>query len=246
MKKVLGINIDGVIRDNLDRFEKVYIQNFIYNDTLVETTDDMQMKVLTGQEEEAKAEMIQNRVNEMITKPIDSYDLMNHFKFEDGKNYLGIDKTAEEIYDEFVNEIKAFHIFAQAEQFPWAVDSAHRLQQFGKDEELFEVVLFSTLKGKARSATYSFLGTGVGCRIANVKFLEEDFDKWDYCDALIDIVPEAIQSKPEDGLVIKINTEFNKWDEADLSYNSIRDAFQTRDEDGERELLVKLREFFSE
>ena len=105
-------------------------------------------------------------------------------------------------------------------------------------------MLLSTLKGKAISATYSFLGTGVSCRIKNVIFLEDDFDKWDHCDAIIDVMPETFQSKPEDGLSIKINHEFNKWDEADLSYDSMRDAFQTKNEDGERELLVKLREFY--
>ena len=246
MKRKLGINIDGVIRNYLEKFEKVYIQTYINNETLVDTTEEFELKVLTDEEEEARAQLIQKRIDEKITKPIDSFDLMNHYKFEDGLNYLQLEKTAEELFEEFIYEIKAFNIFGQADQYPWAVDSAHKLQQFGKDEDLFEVVLLSTLKGKAISATYSFLGTGVACRIKNVHFIEEDFDKWEYCDAIIDVMPETFQSKPEGCLSIKINTDFNQWDEADLSYDSLRDAFQKLNEDGERELLQKLREFYSE
>lgn len=244
MKRKLGINIDGVIRNYLEKFEDVYIKTFIYNDSLVEASDDLQLKVLTDEEEEARASMIEKKIDEMITKPVDSFDLMNHYKFEDGKNYLGFEKTAEELFNEFMYEIKAFHIFGQANAFQWAIDSAHKLQQLGEDEDLFEVVLLSTLKGKAISATYSFLAS-IACRIKNIKFVQEDFDKWDHCDAIIDIMPETFQSKPEGCLSIKINQEFNKWDEADLSYDTMRDAFQKLNEDGEREMIAKLKEFYS-
>ena len=132
MKRKLGINIDGVIRDYLTKFEQVYIQTYINNESLVET-NGMELKVLTDEEEDAKNQMIRNKIDEMITKPIDSFDLMNHYKFEDGVNYLGMEKTAEELFEEFLYEIKAFHIFGQADQYPWAVDEAHRLQQFGQD-----------------------------------------------------------------------------------------------------------------
>ena len=214
MKRKLGINIDGVIRDYLDRFEKVYISTYIHNNSLVETSDEFQIKVLTDEQEEAKFSVIEKRMKDMITKPIDSFDLMNHFKFEDGKNYLGFDNTAEEIFKEFIYEIKAFHIFGQANAYQWSIDAAHRLQQLGDDEDLFEVVLLSTLKGKAIPATYSFLAS-IACRIKNIIFVKEDFDKWDHCDVIIDIMPETFQSKPKDCLSIKINHELNKWDEAD-------------------------------
>jgi hypothetical protein len=243
MKRKLGINIDGVIRDYLERFEKVYISTYIYNDSLVETSDEFQYKELTADEEADKFANIEKRMDDMITKPIDSFDLMNHFKFEDGKNYLGFEKTAEEIFKEFIYELKAFHIFGQANAYQWSIDAAHRLQQLGEDEDLFEVVLLSTLKGKAISATYSFLAS-IACRVKNVVFVQDDFDKWDHCDAIIDIMPETFQSKPEDGLSIKISHDFNKWDEADLTYDSMRDAFHKLDEDGDAEMIKKIKEFY--
>lgn len=244
MKRKLGINIDGVIRDFFDRFEKVYISTFIYNESLMETSDTLQVKVLTEEEEEERSKKIQDKIDELIKKPIDSYDLINHYKFNDGKNYLGFDKTAEALFEEFMYEIKAFHIFGQANAYQWSIDTAHRLQQIGKEEDLFDVVLLSTVKGKAISATYSFLAS-IACRIKNVQFVDEDFDKWDYCDVIIDVVPEVFQSKPNDCLAIKINHEFNKWDEADLSYDTMRDAFHCKNENGEPELITKLREFYA-
>ena len=59
MKRKLGINIDGVIRNFLERFEKVYISTYIHNETLVESGEDGGMKVLTDQEEEARAAAIE-------------------------------------------------------------------------------------------------------------------------------------------------------------------------------------------
>jgi hypothetical protein len=244
MKRKLGINIDGVIRNFLERFEKVYISTYIHNETLVETAEDGGMKVLTDEEDEVRALSIEKRIDDMITYPIDSFDLMNHFKFEAGKNYLGDEVSAEKMFNEFINELKAYQIFGQANAYQWSIDSAHRLQQLGTDEDLFDVVLLSTLRGKAISATYSFLSS-IGCRIKSVVFLDEDFDKWDHCDAIIDIMPETFQSKPEeDCLSIKINHEFNKWDEADLSYDTMRDLFHKKNEDGNPEFIEKLREFY--
>ena len=245
MKRKLGINIDGVIRNFLERFEKVYISTYIHNETVVDQDEEGGMKVLTDEEDEARALSIEKKIDDMITYPVDSFDLMNHFKFEPGKNYLGDEVSAQEMFEEFINEIKAFQIFGQANGYQWAIDTAHRLQQLGADEDLFEVVLLSTLKGKAVTATYSFLAS-IGCRVKNIMFVPEDFDKWDHCDAIIDVMPETFQSKPEGDLSIKINNDFNKYEEADLSYDTMRDAFHTKDENGDPELITKLRNFYNQ
>jgi len=238
MRRKLGINIDGVVRDYLSQFEKVYTATYISNPSLIETDESFtQVKILTNEEEDVKMDIIKKRMDEMITRPIDSFDLMNHFKFEAGKNYIGDEVSAEKIYEEFVNEIKAFHIFGQANAFKGSIDSIHRLQQLGGEEDLFDIILLSTLKGKAVTATYSFLAAS-GVRIKNTLFVEEDFDKWDYCDAIIDIMPETFQSKPDEGLSVKINHDFNKWDDADLSYDSLQDAFKSP------EFIERIREFY--
>jgi hypothetical protein len=95
----------------------------------------------------------------------------------------------------------------------------------GLESGKFEVVLLSTCKRKAVPATYSFLALK-NCRVKKLIFVNEDYQKWNHCDILIDVMPEAIQSKPSNKTIIKINQEFNKWDEADHSYETIRDLYR--------------------
>jgi len=225
MKKIIGINIDGVLRNHLDRFEKVYTSTYIHNPSLVDTNEEVtEVKFLSEQEEEERGIKIQEEIKEKIKKPIDSPDLLNHFHFDAGKNYLGDEVDAQGKLEEFMYELKAFNIFGQADPYLGSIEARHKLQMIG-DEKNFEVILFSTLKGKSVTATYSFLANN-GCRARNIKFLKDDFEKWDYCDVLFDVVPESIQSKPDEKLVIKIEQDSNKWDRGDFNYLSFREAMK--------------------
>lgn len=225
MKKVIGVNIDGVLRNYLDKFEKVYISTYIHNPSLVDTNEEMtEVRLLSEEEEEERGLSIQKTIESKIKKPIDSFDLLNHFHFEGGLNYLGDEVDAKAKMEEFMYELKAFNIFGQADAFQGAVDALHKLQMIG-DKEGFDVVLLSTLRGKSITATYSFLANS-GCRARRIVFLKDDFEKWDYCDVLFDVAPESIQSKPDEKLVIKIEQESNQWDRGDFNFPSFRDAIK--------------------
>jgi hypothetical protein len=100
------------------------------------------------------------------------------------------------------------------------------------EEGSFEVVLLTTCKRKAIPATYSFLALK-NCRIKNLVFVDEDYQKWEHCDILIDVMPEAIQAKPKGKIAIKINKDFNKWDDADYSFDNIKEVYN-------KEFLVSL------
>jgi len=229
MKKVIGINIDGILRNYLDKFEKVYISTYISNPSLIETNEEMtEVKILTEDEEIEKGDIIRKSIEDKIKKPIDSSDLLNHFHFDGGKNYIGDEVDSKGKLDEFMYELKAFNIFGQADSYQGSIDSFHKLQMLGEKEGLFDVVLLSTLRGKGITATYSFLANN-GCRARRVIFLRDDFEKWDHCDILFDIAPEAIQSKPDDKLVIKIEQDSNKWDSGDFNFPSLKDALKSEE-----------------
>ena len=225
MKKRVGVNIDGIIRNYLDRFEKVYTSTYIYNPSLVDANEEMtEIRFLSEEEEIERDKKTEQTISEKITKPIDSHDLLNHFHFEPGVDFGGDEIDARGKMEEFMYEFKAYNIFAQADAYPHAVDALHKLQMIG-EKEGFDVVLFSTLKNKAITATYSFL-SGVACRARNIMFLKNDFDKWEHCDVLFDVVPEAFQSKPNGKIVVKIENDANQWDEADFSYKTLKDAIK--------------------
>lgn len=241
--KTIGINIDGIIRDSYTKFDDQYRKIFIHNPCLIAMNENsMEMREFTEQELDEIDIKIADKEREMLTLPMDSSDFLNHYKFErkeiamtadnfimtdDGKVYENAPQDSlivnpEEAFESFMYEDYALQIFAQAEELGSAMEVVNRLQGEGFDKKEYEVVLLSTCKKKAVPATYSFLALK-NCRIKKLVFVEEDYKKWDYCDILIDCIPEAIQSKPDGKFCIKINKEFNQWDNADYSFDNIKE-----------------------
>lgn len=255
--KTIGIAIEGVLMDHLDQFDQVYKKAFIFNPSIMESGAKRNEDGTINMKEESKEDVVnkQNeikaKIDQLITKPIESPDLTNHYSFENmiedpfwapiGQDVFdensndpdfmlkpmdSYEKTetnyldAQEAYDYFRFEERPMELYAQAQAVQGSIMALHKLQQKGQQSGLFNVVLLSTLRGKAITATYSFLGLN-GVRARSVEFVAEDYDKWDKCDILIDVMPEAIQSVEPGKEIIKINTPFNKWDEVEHSCASL-------------------------
>lgn len=242
--KTIGISIDGVLRNFLDKFDKQYRKVFIHNPAIVAMNEeDMTVKEYTEEEQKAIKEKIETLTAELITLPMDSPNILNHYKFNpkkiemtaesfivhDGQVYENapqdtMELSPEQVLDSFLYDEYALQIFAQAEEYPQALEYASKIQSIGIENKAFDVVLLSTCKRKAIPATYSFLALK-GCKIKKLVFVDEDYQKWEHCDVLIDASPEAIQSKPNGKISIKVNNDYNKWDEADYSVDSIKDVY---------------------
>jgi len=221
--KTLGISIDGVIRDFYEQFDKHYRKVYINNPNHVEMNQDMTVKDRNEEDWKKLEEIIAHREKELISLPINSYDLTNHYTFKgelslDGETTL----TPEEALEDFMFNKYPFQIFGQAEEYEGACDAVNRIQAYGLRNNLYKTVLISKTKSSAIPATFHFLAKNAS-RIRNVQFVDEDSDKWDYCDIIIDCVPEVIQNVPDDKKIIKIEHAFNKWDETEHSFKTIRE-----------------------
>lgn len=210
-RKVLGISIDGVLRDMHDQFDTVYRKKFIKNDSLVQMDDKYQF-VESAEPTEEDIQKIENLIKEKIHLPVDTYDLLNHYYFE----------SKEEFVQFFENY--SFEIFGGATPYPRVFDTINRLQTFGDVNNFFDVVIISTEKDKAIAATFHFLAKG-GCKIQNIKFINEYYDKWNFCDVVIDDCPAVFENKPEGKISIKINHDYNVYSESDYSFNSINEVY---------------------
>ena len=219
--KTLGINIDGVIRSLYEQFDKVYRKTYIHNPNLIAMNEDFTVRDYSEEEVDDFEDKSRLRELEMINLPLTSPNLTNHYKFENVKDMIG-DKflTPKEACDQFMYEKYTFQIFADAEEYENACEIINKIQIFGLKNNLFNVVLLSTVKSPAIPSTYYFLSKNHS-RARNIMFLEEDYLKWGFCDVLIDCVPEALQSVPEDKKIIKINQPFNQWDKAEYSFDSL-------------------------
>jgi hypothetical protein len=206
-KMILGISLDGVIRDMYSKFDDVYRKAFINNDSLIEADENFTYALPESVKDESEINKLEKLVNERINLPVNS-DLQNHYQFD-----------SLESFQNFFQEY-AFEIFATAGTFPKTPDTLNRLQGFGKTNGIFDTVLLVKGTDKIVTSTYHFLAK-IGCKINKIIFVENDIDKWDYCDVLIDDSPESFENKPDGKTSIKISHEYNAYSDSDYSFETL-------------------------
>jgi hypothetical protein len=249
----IGIGIDGVMRDLFGQFDKVYRRVFIYNEELVNATipdhsdmaqngvgeEDFVVKEESEEQVRAREELIKKREQELISLPVNSEDLLNHYKFEESKSSFmefgdnaevtstfQVEYTQKQMLEKFMYDDYALQIFARAEPYPGAIDIVNRIQAAGLMSKNYEVVLLSTAKSRAIPATYSFLGMQ-NSRARNIVFVEKEYQKWDHCDILIDADVKSLQSVPEDKYAIRVLRDWNQYDNIEYTYSSIQELFKS-------------------
>ena len=208
MKK-LTITVNGILRNLEYQFEAMYRKAFIKNDSLVGM--DENFNAVEEELTDEDWEKIKKKEEDKITLPIDTFDLMNHFKFE-----------SKEEFEKFLYEDYNFQILAGAESYPKAFDHLFKIQWFGELTKEFEITIVSNEKGKAIPSTYHFLAKKA-CRAKNVKFVEDYKSVWDFSDIVITDLPEILDSKPEGKMTIKINKLYNQWSNADYVFDDLKE-----------------------
>lgn len=206
--KVLGISLDGVIRDVFAKYDDVYRKAFIKNDSLVQADESFSYVVSELNADDNELNKLEKMIEEKITLPINTYDLQNHYQFDSKENF-------QNFFQEY-----AFELYATAGTFPRTPDTLNRLQGFGKANGIFDTVLLVKGNDKIVTSTYHFLAK-IGCKINKVVFVDNDIDKWNYCDVLIDDSPESFESKPENKTSIKISHEYNAYSDSDYSFENL-------------------------
>lgn len=205
--KIIGISIDGILRDRFSQFDKMYRKRFIKNESLVKM--DEFFRYVPEEENEGEIVRMQNLIEEKIKYPVDTFDLLNHYTFD-----------SRDEFQIFLNQDYVFEIYGSAPPVPKAMDKANKLQKIGELDSVYEIVLFSHESDQAIQATYHFLAKSA-CRIKKIIFESDTNRIWDYCDIIITENPELIESKPEGKKSVKITTEYNKFDKGDYEFNSL-------------------------
>jgi hypothetical protein len=204
--------------------------------------DDFKYKEPTEQDIQDITEKIERLSKSLISLPVDTCDLLNHYDFKEKKEFLcdnvfktpedSIFKdekdvknkflTPEESLNKFMYETHPFKIFGDSEEYPNAMSYFNRIQAFGVRNNLFETVLLTDLKSNAITANYFFLHK-TGCRARNIQVVKDNLDKWNYCDVLVDVISEVFQYKPYEKVSIKIDRLYNEYDNADYTLKNIKE-----------------------
>jgi len=184
----IAIDLNGVLRDTLGKIEQVYDKFYLSNE---------------DNENEFKYEIIY---------PIDSLNLMNHFKFE----------NSEELYN-FLYVEHPMEIFGHAASVEYT--GMNDLNDFYLDmREKYEIIIVSDEIGKSKPATLFFLSK-FSCLIEKIIFYSEQTknNMLDSIDVLLTANPNLLLEVPKNKIVIKYQQEYNKNIEMEYSIKKINE-----------------------
>ena len=182
----IGIDLNGVLRDTLGKIEQVYDKFYLSNE------DD---------ESDFKYE---------ITEPIDSLNLLKHFKFP----------SDNDLY-EFLYIEHPMEIFGHAPSVEYT--GMNDLNDFYIDmRDNHEIIIVSDEIGKSKPATLFFLSK-FSCLVENIKFYSEQTknNMLDSIDVLLTANPDLLLN--EDKIVIKYEQIYNQNIISKYNINKIKD-----------------------
>ncbi len=152
------------------------------------------------------------------------FDLIKYFKFDDIRKF-----------NTFLYKESPLEIFGHADQLhDGLINRFNNFIMDIKDDGEHEIEIVSREVDKSIPSTYFFLSK-TGCRIENIRFVDDYSKKWDGLDVLITANPKALEAKPNGKISIKINASYNKNVKADYELDSIDDFI--RDEELRNRIL---------
>lgn len=210
MKKI-GICIDGVIRDRFEQFDRIYRKKFIKNEGIVQMNNNFEY--IAEDEDEDENKRISNLEKSLIHLPVTTYDLKNHYEFENESDYL-----------KFMEDY-SLEIFGSAPAFHRSMDVVNRLQYAGENAKIFNISLICPGDEQLVTATFYFM-TKNACRIKNITFKEYDEKLWEQFDVIITDCPNILDTKPEGKVSIKVTHDYNVGSNSDHTIENISELYE--------------------
>lgn len=191
----IAISINEVIRD--------YIGQFIYT---------YEKYIVPELEKDGK------KVSEVDIEDVTSFNLMDHFEFED------INKLNTFLYKEAPLEI-----FGHADLMSdGLMIHFNRFLNDIKDDEEHEIELVSREVDKSIPATFFFLSK-TACLIDKIRFVKQNEDEWGDADVLVTANPQSLLNKPNGKLSIKVKSNYNHDVKGDYEIESLLDFINDED-----------------
>lgn len=191
----IAISINEVLRD--------YIGQFIYT---------YEKYIVPELEKDGK------KVSEVNIEDVTSFNLMDHFEFED------INKLNTFLYKEAPLEI-----FGHADLMSdGLMIHFNRFLNDIKDDEEHEIELVSREVDKSIPATFFFLSK-TACLIDKIRFVKQNEDEWGDADVLVTANPQSLLNKPNGKLSIKIKSNYNHNVKGDYEIETLLDFINDED-----------------
>jgi hypothetical protein len=207
----IGIDLDGVLRDNILKISQLYEKNYLETQT-DEFSEPIKTYTLDESGNTVLNEHQDSFIYEMIL-PVDSLDLENHFKFPSEEDYYNF------IYEDFVMQIFGHSPSTEMDTFV----SLNEIIESTKNK--YDFSIFSKCVGKSKPASLFFISK-FGCLIDSVIFYNNNNlqKKLSNYDVIITSNPELIKLYPEK--CIKFKTSYNKDVIANCEIDTIKDLIK--------------------
>jgi hypothetical protein len=205
--KRIGIDINGVLRDTIGKFDQLYEKHLIESseESFAGNTYELDMSGNTELIELESESFEYKKLSE-----VDSLELNKHFSF----------KSSEELFD-FMYEEYAMELFGHA--------PSTEMTTFNMLNDLYyelrdgnELLIVSSEIGKSKPASLFFISK-FGCLLEKVLFFSDitKNNMWNQIDILLTADPNLLLEKPVGKTVIKFNTSYNKQIESEYEISSL-------------------------
>ena len=225
MTKRIGIEINGVLRDTIEKFKQVYQKHLVdYND--VEVIDKTYELEFSGETTEVDT-MVENinlkPFKYEILSDVNSLDFKSHFSFQSDEELYSF------MYEEFTMELFGHAPSTEMNTFNVLNDFYYDLR------DSHDILILSDEIGKSKPASLFFLAK-FGCLIEKILFYSQTTKNniWNEVDILLTANPTLLLEKPEGKTVIKFNRDYNKQIESEYEINLLSEF---------KEVLEKIKEY---
>lgn len=207
MMKRIGIEVNGVLRDTIEKFKQIYEKHLIDSDQNDFTIQTYRLDMSGNTEKEVLPEPFKY---EIINDDVTSLNLLEHFTFQNK------DELYSFMYEEYTMELFGHAPSTEMTTFNILNDLYYELRDY------YDLSIVSDEIGRSKPATLFFLSK-FGCLLEKVFFYSETTkkDMWDNVDILLTSNPTLLLEKPKDKIVVKFNTTYNKQIESDYEINSL-------------------------
>ena len=202
----IGIDVNGVLRDTIGKFDQLYTKHLIEkeNDDLSNPTYEIDMSGNTIPILPDTEKFEYKKISEVSSLKMDS-----HYNF----------KNSEELFS-FMYEEYAMELFGHApstEMTTFNMLNDFYLSQRNDNE----IIVVSSEIGKSKPSTLFFLSK-FGCLVEKIIFFSEvtKNSMWDQVDVLLTANPSLLLEKPNDKIVVKFTTDYNKQIDSELEISS--------------------------
>ena len=206
MKKI-GIDINGVLRDTIGKFDQLYEKH------LIDSSDEPFAGNTYELDMSGNTELIELESETFEYKKIsdvDSLELDKHFSFRSKEELFNF------MYEEYAMELFGHAPSTEMTTFNMLNDLYYEL----RDEN--ELLIVSSEIGKSKPASLFFISK-FGCLLEKVLFFSDvtKNNMWNQIDILLTADPNLLLEKPVGKTVIKFNTPYNKHIESEYEISSL-------------------------